>query len=310
MTKHLAIGIDIGGSHISCCLFDLLENKLLKESFITEKVNNIACADEILHVWANTISKLSGTINTASLAGIGFAMPGPFDYTNGIARFTNEVDKYWNLFNIPVNARLADLLHLDKNQFRFINDASAFAIGEARTGKSRNTSRSLAITLGTGFGSAFIADKLPVVHGNRVPEMGCLWHLPFKNGIGDDYFSTRWICQRYKEMTGIELPGVKEIIENSSKDITSDLFKLFGENLGEFISPWLQKFNAEMLVIGGNISGAYPLFGEALKRSFNKKNTIIKVETSELMEHAAIVGSAALFDNNYWQRIKTLLGYM
>ena len=64
---------------------------------------------------------------------------------------------------------------------------------------------SLSITLGTGFGSAFISNRIPIVDGPLVPRLGCVYHLPYRDGIADDYFSTRGLLGRYKKLTGKEL---------------------------------------------------------------------------------------------------------
>ena len=79
----------------------------------------------------------------------------------------------------------------------FINDAVAFALGEDWIGKTSGSARSLAITLGTGFGSSFLKNSLPVVFGESVPKHGYVWHLPIEGGIADDYFSTRGLVNRY-----------------------------------------------------------------------------------------------------------------
>lgn len=50
-----------------------------------------------------------------------------------------------------------------------------------------NFNRSLSITLGTGFGSAFIRNHIPIVDGPELPKLGCIYHLPFKDG---DQFNT------------------------------------------------------------------------------------------------------------------------
>ena len=48
---------------------------------------------------------------------------------------------------------------------RFMNDASSFAVGEAWAGSAAGFNRSLSITFGTGFGSAFISNRIPIVDG-------------------------------------------------------------------------------------------------------------------------------------------------
>ena len=130
---------------------------------------------------------------------------------------------------------------------RFMNDASAFAVGEAWAGSASKADRSLSITLGTGFGSAFISNRIPIVDGPEVPKLGCVYHLPYKDGIADDYFSTRGLLGRYKKLTGKELNGVKELAALAASDkIVTDLFIDFGDKLGLFLAPWLKRFKAEI----------------------------------------------------------------
>ncbi len=309
--KRYAIGADIGGSHISCALVDLQEKRLIKDSIRTQQVNNQAKAGEILDNWCLALQKTIGMESVNDLAGIGFAMPGPFDYANGIALFTKEVAKYEKLHGIDVTGELSKRLDLSPGQFRFMNDASAFAVGEAWMGKASKVSRSLSVTLGTGFGSAFVDKGLLVVDREDVPRMGCVWHLPYRNGIADDYFSTRWFIQRYAEMSGEKAGGVKDIAMKAPKDkMAGNIFEEFGSNLGEFLGHWLKKFRAELLVIGGNVSGAYHLFSSAFESSLKKQRVSILVEISELMEESAMAGCAYLFEESFWIKVKPLLSKM
>lgn len=307
----LAIGADIGGSHITCGLVNLEERSLVLDTIVTHAVDNRADADVILQVWSDTLREALKGLSAGQLAGAGFAMPGPFDYVHGIGLFKDR-PKYQKLHNVDVASRLTQLMHFSPaHAVRFMNDATSFAVGEAWIGKAMGFHKTLVITLGTGFGSAFLKDSIPVVKGDHVPPMGCVWHLPFKEGISDDYFSTRWIVRRYEEVTGIREMGVKKIADHAkTKTEIADIFSEFGENLGVFLSPWIKKFHADILVIGGNIGRAYPLFGEGLQESLRRQRTDIITETSELMEKAALTGSARLLDESFWQRVKELLPNM
>src|ERR1035437_10967731 len=142
--RKYAIGADIGGSHISCAVIDLDKETIIRESFATQKVNNQSSAEDILESWSTALRQSISFINKSQLAGIGFAMPGPFDYPNGIAMFTESVAKYQNLHGINVALRLKEILELEEGcDVRFMNDASAFAIGEAWMGKASNVDRSV-----------------------------------------------------------------------------------------------------------------------------------------------------------------------
>jgi len=312
MKQRLAIGVDVGGSHISSTVVDLATGEILRETFSERSVDNQAQAAVIISEWTSCLRETIGRIPaSAKLTGIGFAMPGPFDYVNGIALFKG-VPKYGNLYGFNVADAMRSSLELPEEfSFRFINDASSFAIGEAWAGKAAGSRRSMAITLGTGLGSAFIEDKIPVVDGPLVPHLGCVWHLPYEKLIADDYFSTRWFLNEYRAITGEEVSGVKELAQIAVADKkAAELFLRFGRNLGHFLAPWLKGFGAEVLVIGGNISNAGLLFLEGLQKCFAEENCSVRTEISELKEEAALLGSAFLYDDDFWRSVQHALPLM
>jgi glucokinase len=311
MKKNIAIGADIGGSHITCAAIDLVSGNILRDTISEREVDNQAPASDIIDVWADAVSGSLKKIPSDSVKGIGFAMPGPFDYVKGIS-YIKGVAKYDNLYGINVQEAIADALQVPGDfLIRFMNDASSFAVGEAWAGSATKEKKSLSITLGTGFGSAFISDRIPIVDGPLVPKIGCVYHLPYKNGIADDYFSTRGLLGRYKRITGKELRGVKELAALAPADKTvMDLFADFGDNLAIFLAPWLKGFEAEILVIGGNISHAYNLFGDVFEERLKKENCKSMVALSKLKEDAALMGSAYLLDDDFWKSVQHALPLM
>jgi glucokinase len=311
MNKNIAIGTDIGGSHISCAAIDLVSGKIIRNTLTERSVDNQAQANNIIGTWTQALSAVLKKVPLENVKGIGFAMPGPFDYVKGIS-YIRGVAKYENLYGINITDAISNSLSVkDGFLIRFMNDASSFAVGEAWAGSAANFNRSLSITLGTGFGSAFIRNRIPIVDGPEVPKLGCIYHLPFKDGIADDYFSTRGLLSRYKKLTGKELDGVKELaaLAGTEKAVT-DLFIDFGENTGLFLAPWLNKFKAEILVIGGNISHAYNLFGDAFEIRLKKENCFCKVAISKLKEDAALLGSGYLLDDEFWRSVQHALPLM
>jgi glucokinase len=312
MKTKLSIGVDVGGSHVSCAAIDLTTKQYLDQTYAEQDLDNHASAGTILGIWGETIRQAMVSAGIENIAGIGFAMPGPFDYQQGISLFTGRNDKFEQTYGLNVPETLRQYLGLPESlRIRFINDATAFAIGEDRLGKAAGTSASLSVTLGTGFGSAFIRDGLPVLTGDSVPEQGCLWHLPFEDGIADDYFSTRGLLGRFREKTGRSLQGVKQLADLASTDQTARLiFDDFGLKLGQFLDPWIRKLSLEMLVLGGNISRAYPLFETALRGYLESRKIPMEVAVSELKENASIIGSATLVEESFYERVMPLLQYM
>ena len=313
MNNRFAIGIDIGGSHISCAAFDLVEKRVQEHSFAESKLDKHAEASIIFSIWAKTIQQSIEQVGKENIVGMGFAMPGPFDYENGIPLFTGENNKYEKLYGINVCEALRTLLQVPNGfPIRFMNDATAFAVGEEWVGKTIGAKKSLAITLGTGLGSAFIENSLPLTSGDSVPQNGCLWHLPFDMGIADDYFSSRGLVNRYNRKTGKSISSVKDIaIAAQNDEMAKEVFKEFGNDLFKFLKPWLEKFGVDKIVLGGNISLAADLFLPSMKTEMADVGlSSILIDVSELGETASIIGGARLLEPGYWQKGKDIIKEM
>ncbi len=303
--KRYSLGVDIGGSHITCQLYDWSKEVLLKGSESRIPVDGNGEKDSILCGWTEAIKISLREVKFEDLAGIGFAMPGPFDYKKGIARFDRNVGKFHCLHGVDIKAEIIKRLDLPTYfPVRFLNDAAAFAIGESNVEAVSEFGRILVLTLGTGFGSTFIENGLPVSGKYGIPEDGFLYHIPFKNGIADEYFSTRWFINEYKTATGKIIDGVKQLVDNYNNDpVSVVLFSDFGKNLGKFLAPWIKNFNAECIILGGNISKSLSLFQPEMEREFTSAGVRAQLRQSVLNEGAALIGSARLSDNTFYSKL-------
>jgi len=301
--NRIALGTDIGGSHITCQLFNLETCQPVEYTRHRIAVNSRASKNEILNQWIAAIRLTTKNQNLTSLSGIGFAMPGPFDYQNGIAWFEG-VQKFEKLYGVNIREEIQNRLNLPADfQVRFFNDAACFAVGEAWMGEASNYRRIIALTMGTGFGTTFIKNKLPVAGAEGVPDDGFLYHVPFKKSIAHDYFSTRWFLNEYMRKTGEKLLGVKELADRCCKDpVATELFKNFGRNLGELLTRWIKTFNADCLVLGGNISKSFLLFKTEMETQLKNSNVNPALCLSEMEESAALFGSAKLCDNTFYSK--------
>jgi glucokinase len=310
--RDFAIGCDIGGSHITCAAIDLQRQCIAPRTLLHRAVDSQAPADRILSHWAAALKGALDAVDPVRLVGIGVGMPGPFDYEKGIALFSPQVAKYQSLHGLSIWERLISLLEMAPGTtIRSMNDVACFAVGEAWVGKASGLTRAVCLTLGTGFGSAFVEDGAPVVDGSHVPRSGCLWHLPFRDGIAEDFLSSRWFLREYAARSGKTAAGVKEIAEKSSiEPAARAVFQEFGENLGAFVAPWLRKFGAEAVVVGGGICHAYQLFGTSFQDTLAALGLRLPVHLSGLMEQATLLGSARLLENEFWRKVKPRLAHM
>jgi glucokinase len=99
----------------------------------------------------------------------------------------------------------------------------------------------------------------------------------------------------WKNRTGEEIAGGKEIAQAA---INGDQFAIaiysdFGTNLAEFIAPWLNSFNADAFVIGGNIARDWDLYVPALQAGLaDKLKKPAAIKPCTLGEQAPIYGAA------------------
>lgn len=289
-----AIGADVGGSHISSAVIDLVSGNAVTDPIVTDIDSNAnACA--VIDAWCgNIIATLSAFPHVVNR--IGMALPGPFDYHRGIS-LIKGVNKFDNLFGLDVRMAIPNRLYgSEAKEIRFVNDASAFALGEALGGSARDRSDVLALTLGTGVGSGFVRNRHLVETGDTVPANGWVYNLPFDGSIADDAFSTRWIIRRYSELTGVKLHGAKDVADRYESDVEArSVFDEFGARLANFVLPLMERFGSSTLVLGGNISRSLNLFRPAMETVFAKTDKSIEVFQSSLFDRAALTGAAALF---------------
>lgn len=299
----IAIGVDIGGSHISSAAVNMETFQTIPGTYNNGVVDSKATIEEIFICWANVINRTIEEVKNEELLGIGMAMPGPFEYKKGVALFEKN-DKYESLFGVPVGKEFPKYLSNKDLKLRFLNDASSFGIGGSFSSRIKFAQKIIAITIGTGFGASFLVDRVPMINGQDVPEGGCLWDKKFKKSFADNYFSTRWFLQRHLELTGSNgIKGVKEIVEEDSSN-TKEIFEEFSQNLSEFMLPYMRNFNADLLVIGGNISKSHSLFLPKLTNYWEKKNFKIATAIIENTEEASILGSSYLFNEDFWKTAK------
>lgn len=282
MDNQLVLGVDIGGSHITATLVNLKTGYVIKNSQVREVVNSKGTATDIISQWSNIINTAFGQIDLSERK-VGIAMPGPFDYIEGIA-WMKDQDKYDSLYGLNIKELLADKLKIDKENIRFLNDAESFLSGETFSGAAKGCSRAIGLTLGTGLGSARFT--------NGTVEDANLWCASFLDSIAEEYLSTRWFVKKYYELTGKKIDGVKELTLLNDEN-TLEIFGAFGINLGLFLSNVIVKDKPEIIVLGGNISNAYELFKADLHRSLIGLPVIPTIQRSVLGEVACLIGAAS-----------------
>lgn len=281
----IVAGVDIGGSHITAALVDLKNFTVLKGTYTRKSIDTGGASETIIRQWSSVINKAFNGYDHPKK--IGIAMPGPFDYENGISLIRNQ-NKYDSLYGVDVRRLLAESLQMNETDILFKNDAACFLQGEALGGAAKGFNHVIGLTLGTGLGSA------KCVHG--VAHDADLWHSPFLDGIAEDYLSGRWLVKRFYEITGQTVENVKALTRLKSNDNPkAQVFKEFGKNLALFLSGLILSQKPQAVVLGGNISKAYALFYPQLSNNLPDTDYPCLLKKATLGENGNLVGAATCY---------------
>ncbi len=278
------IGVDIGGSHISAAKVELNGREAGILNFTEADVDAFGSADQILKSWSEVILKAAGESN---LFRIGIAMPGPYDYSNGISLIKDQ-GKLGSLYGLSVKDLLAERLGILPENIVFTNDAEAFLSGESYAGAGIDFQNSIGITLGTGLGSA--------IKVHDVVKDAKLWTAPFRTGIAEDYLGTGWFIRFAMEQYGKEISGVKDLLKDEVEtEISNSIFEEFGKTLGEFLFPYLIRLHSDGVVVGGKVSLAADRFMIFTRHYLENQGYNVPIKVSPLGEKAALIGAVLPF---------------
>src|SRR6185503_5774443 len=170
------------------------------------------------------------------------------EYERGVS-LIRGVAKLDALYGADLRAVLSAAVGVKPADVSFINDASAFLIGEWWAGKAHGDGRSVGITLGTGLGSAFMSRGQIVESDPDVPPEGRLDLIPFRGAPVEETLSSRGLRAAY----GAGSPDVIEIAKRAraGEQHALDVLRRFGSALGEFLAPWVERFAPTCVVLGG-----------------------------------------------------------
>ncbi|KXX71410.1 ROK family protein [Flammeovirga sp. SJP92] len=281
---------DIGGSHISSGVIALSSMQILKDTIATVKVDSQADAENIISDWTKALEQ-SLENHAGTIEGIALSMPGPFNYEEGIC-VMKGVGKYESMFGYNIRLVLFEKFKkyiADPSCITFLNDADAFVLGAVQSQNYKNE-KVIGLTLGTGFGSGFVENGQLITEDSRVPKGGLMYCQPYKEGIAEDYISTRWFVKEWEKREGEKIKGVKEVAE-ADKITSQQLFDEFGSHLSATLKPWSEMFQPTKMIIGGNITNALDRFSSPLKNQLNIEEIIAYPHTEE----ASMIGAALHF---------------
>lgn len=281
-TASFILACDIGGTHITSAIVNAKDWTILPDTLVRNHVDSSADAKSIFQNWSSTIN-LCQQKHEVTINQIGIAMPGPFNYEEGISLMKNQ-DKYDALYKLNVSHGILEGLNNKNCSIKYINDAAAFLQGEVYAQQLQHKPKVLGITLGTGLGSAVWSK------GHKAFDAD-LWNTPYKDSIFEEYLVTRWFTNRFEQLSGIKETGLKEIIEKHQETAAfQQLMSEYRIHLIDFLKYFSELHCCKDFIIGGNIAKAWNLIDQGGIFS------VYHITHAQYAEKAALIGAASIFE--------------
>lgn len=255
MEIELILAIDVGGTHISAALINKNTMRLHQQAYVCGEVDSNASRESILNDWDKVLTKVLNLAKSTVHACV-ISIPGPFDYVNGISEM-DGMHKYQAILGMDVKQYFHDKYLIPREHIVFFNDAHAFLLGEIYHHQLADATV-VGLTLGTGLGSA-------LYDGGHAKDLN-FGSAAFRDGIAEDYISTRGLLDHLK-MQGIDqYNNVKEVMcdpnSDTHRDITVDFLS---HSLIDFHQQYIHAIAPDYVIIGGSIAKSHHLFLEKVR---------------------------------------------
>ncbi|HRT55720.1 MAG TPA: ROK family protein [Candidatus Paceibacterota bacterium] len=255
---------------------------------VTETVTLPANGDNLDRCLANLVEGFTRIKKQcpAPPVAISFAFPAPADYPNGV------IGDLGNLPGFRGGVALGPMLEHQFGIPTFINnDGDLFVYGEAiagflpyvnglleKAGSPRRFKNLFGVTLGTGFGGGIVRDGQLFIGDNSMA--GEIWLLRNKlapQTNAEEGASIRAVRRTYAEQAGVpfdQVPEPKVLFDIAqgkapgNQAAAREAFRRLGEVVGDAMAQALTLIDG-LAVIGGGVSGSWPLFLPALVDELN-----------------------------------------
>ena len=308
--KNYVVGVDLGGTKISCALSDL-EGRVVAQTTIPSLAHE--GDNPVLGRIIKTIEMVleEGNVATNEVAAIGIGSPGPLDAKKGIIVTTPNLPfKNFQLVQ-PIEEKFSIPTYLD-------NDANVAAIAEFMFGAGKGTENMVYITVSTGVGGGAIlngkiyrgstTNALEVGHTTVFPggprcgcgNLGCLEATSSGTAIGrraNEAVNSKveTSLRDYETVTSYEVFKEAEKGDAVSKKILDEAFNYLGIGVANIIAS----FDPDKVIIGGGVSkGGDVLFNKVQEvvneRCFKSMAEYCKIVPAGLGTDAGVLGAVAL----------------
>lgn len=289
--------LDVGGTFIKAGAASK-DGKLIPGLVWSIPVHSTGSKREIMNSLATAVRQGIRSIKEkgAAVAGIGIAIPGPFDYTEGVALMKH---KFQSIYGLSVRNMLYDIPEVDADTpISFIHDANAVLLGELMHGNATGYKNAAVITLGTGLGFAHCIDGEIRCSPAGSPNIS-IYNIPFRDGMLEDYASKRGFLKVYGEISGDTPNGltVADLGQMASEGDGAALetFAIVGGIIASATHDIFAELQLECLLFGGQISKSFRFMESSVKSLLKEIPSLCVIRTVRHLDEAALYGSLSKF---------------
>lgn len=273
MTKHYAIGIDLGGTNIKAALVERSAGVVFAQSTPTEADRG---ADHVLRRIVGLVREVIAAAPKKEVAGIGIGAPGTIDWDRTSISYPPNIPG-WTKVN------LRDVLqeHLGENIHVVVeNDANVAALGSAHYGAGRPYDAFIMVTLGTGVGGAIIYQN--TIFRGATGGAGEIGHMTIdyegpmaRSGVAgaiEAYLGQRFLSRhaRYRLLNYLDSPLhqdagpdmvdlTPEMLSNAAGGGDEGALSMLawaGHKLGCVLGAAINLLDIRIVIVGGGVSAA------------------------------------------------------
>ncbi len=273
----MRIAIDLGGTNVRVAT--VLPGGQV-ERIISEPCRSKGSEEEVLEHIFSLIDELM----TPEVDGIGIGVPSVVDTDKGIV---------YNVVGIPswkevhLKDRLEERYHIPAS---VDNDCNCFALGVTSFGRGHGYREAFCVTLGTGVGGSLVIDGQ--LYRGRNAGAGEIGSIPYLDRDYEYYCSSRFFV-------GKGTSGKEAAVAAANGDPEGlKIMDEFGGHVGKLVQMIMFAYDPAVIILGGSISKAYPLFCDAMWKEIRNFPYPKSVENLEIFQseqvHAAFLGAANL----------------
>jgi predicted NBD/HSP70 family sugar kinase len=237
--------------------------------------------------------------------GVGLSLPGPVDRERGCSR-DSPILRGWD--GVELRPYFGELHRLSGVPVLLDNDANAIALGE-RGGELQRHDDLLVLKVSTGLGAGIISggvlqrgawqaagefghNKTAAARGVpcRCGDTGCL-----------EAIAGGWAVVHALQQQGYSVRHMRDVVElaHAGDPEARRMIRDSGRHIGEVVASAVNLLNPKVLVIAGDLAGAYETFVAGLRETLYGNATAMSTRELEVVpaahgSHSAVAGTAAM----------------